>query len=187
MSEKDVLSTYEGKEVVLDFVVAANASTVTAMKKLLDAQVSTSAMANAHLRTFLPNKALVAAVHPSGAGTWPGIKTEIIIIIVVSCVVAIALSVGLAWKFLMRKAKIEAQQMHFEVSGDAHNDVDEDLHGIVPHFSIQEMENMNKDIESNLKSHRIGTLVFKNEEQNDVQNEEHNTEVGKKSASLTDM
>ena len=172
-----MLSTYPDKEVVLDFVVAANASTAKAMKRLLDAQVSTSAMANAHLKSILPNKALVAAVHPSGAGTWPGIKTEIIIIIVVSCLAAIVLSVGLVWKYLMRKAKVEAQQMHFEVSGDAHNDVDEDLHGIVPHFSIQEMENMNKDIESNLaepnKNHRIGTLVFKNQEQNDIQNEEH--------------
>jgi len=154
VSEKDILSTYKGKEVLLDFVVAANASTATAMKGLLDAQVSTSAMANGHIRTILPTKAFIAAVHPAGAGTWPGIPTEVIVLIIAGCVVASALSVGLAWKYLMRKAKNEAQTMHFQVSGNMDgnmaNDLDEDLDGAKPRFSIQEMEDMNKDIEANL-------------------------------------
>ena len=42
ISTRDVLSTYSGSEIVLDFVVAANASTDRAVRKLLDAQTSTA-------------------------------------------------------------------------------------------------------------------------------------------------
>ena len=46
VSTKDLLSSYPGSEVVLDFVVAANSSTDRAMRRLLDAQTSTAGKRN---------------------------------------------------------------------------------------------------------------------------------------------
>ncbi len=111
------MSTYEGPEVLLEFVVAANESTAAAMRKLIDAQLSTSALANSHLRPFLPDGAFIAAVTPAGASVWPrDLSTAEMIGIVVGVVVAVLLGAFLAWKCLQEKAKAEAQQMHFAVA-----------------------------------------------------------------------
>ena len=92
VSTKDLLSSYPGSEVVLDFVVAANSSTDRAMRRLLDAQTSTAAMANVHFKEMLPPNALVVAVLPAGAGRWPnsGLTTGVIVGIICGIVAASA-------------------------------------------------------------------------------------------------
>ena len=92
VSSKDLLSSYPGSEVVLDFVVAANSSTDRAMRRLLDAQTSTAAMANVHFKEMLPPNALVVAILPAGAGRWPnsGLTTGVIVGIICGIVAASA-------------------------------------------------------------------------------------------------
>jgi hypothetical protein len=134
VSEKDILSTYPGSETLLEFVLMANESTAAAMKKLINSQLSTAAFANSHLRPFLPEGAMVAAVMPAGQGVWPGtLSTETIIGILLGVVAALMLGAFIGWKFLQGRAKAEAQQMHFAVAGG----LDEDKANC---FSIQDIE-----------------------------------------------
>ena len=147
VSQKNILSTYEGSEVLLEFVVAANVSTATAMKSLIDAQLSTAAHANSHLRPFLPDGAFIAAVTPAGAGVWPRkLSTAEIIGIIVGIVVALLLGAFLAWKCLQGKAKAEAQQMHFAVANDLEgvgNGVHEET---VPRFTNHDIDSYNVEL-----------------------------------------
>ena len=68
VSQKNILSTYEGSEVLLEFVVAANVSTATAMKSLIDAQLSTAADADSHLSTVSARRRLHCCRHTCGRG-----------------------------------------------------------------------------------------------------------------------
>lgn len=104
---------------LLEFVVAANSTTASAMKKLIDAQLSTAPLANQQLNGILPEGARIVAVTPAGAGVWPlELSTEAWIGIVVGCVAAMVLGACCAWKCLQGKARDEAQQMHFAVAED---------------------------------------------------------------------
>ena len=125
----------------MEFVVAANASTATAMKKLIDAQLSTAAHADSHLRPFLPDGAFIVAVTPAGAGVWPQkLSTAEMIGIMVGVVVALILGAFLAWKCLQDRAKVEAQQMHFALANDLEGAGKGGCEETVTRFSIQDID-----------------------------------------------
>jgi hypothetical protein len=98
----------------LDFVIAANASSASAMKKLISAELTTCRMCH-QLRPLLPEGALIEAVSPPGAGIWPGTFSTLAIVgIVVGVAVAACCGALCTCKFCRRRAKAEAQQMHFQ-------------------------------------------------------------------------
>lgn len=146
-----MLSTYEGSETLLEFVIAANSSTAAAMKKLINSQLSTSAFANSHLRSLLPEGAFVAAVLPAGTGFWPGmLSTETIVGIILGGIATLMLGAYIAWKCLQGRAKAEAQQMHFAVA----EGFDEDKAAC---FSIQDIESSSYESElAAIDEERIG-------------------------------
>lgn len=120
---------------LLEFVVAANSTTASAMKRLIDSELSTAPLANQQLKDFLPKGAKIVAVTPAGAGVWPlEISTEAWVGIVVGCIATAVLGACCAWKCLQGKARDEAQQMHFAVANDP-----EAQEAGAPRFSLQEI------------------------------------------------
>ena len=120
---------------LLEFIVAANSTTASSMKKLIDSELSTAPLANMQLKDRLPEGAVIVAVTPAGAGVWPlTLSTEAWVGVVVGCVAAIVLGACCAWKCLQGKARDEAQQMHFAVAND--QEAQEDG---APRFRIEEL------------------------------------------------